>query len=424
MGEHDFYVGSIEAAYLLNDPAASDPSRPYISGQARAQIAAGLAEHAAATAGASSRPYVVPPLQSGAPLRGLLSGQVGAAPRVDRHLVDAVRLMIERAGLGDTASLVGIANSLAGAGVTPVDLDAAFRAVQRSVGGLIPPESGTGFVLPSGGSGRSVALGGYRGDGSGVAMINDTGSGGGPFSYFPGPRDLVSQDGERGEGQSLFSEHQSDEATVRDWRREQRERDSGPADPGVPPDMPHVPAYPDEPERVSEPGDWEPQPEGTDPVAEGGDPDSSGGSGSAAVGMALLRAVPALWWTFVHSTQHPASGHGGDPSRESDGTGTHGGADPRLSGLRRGWADEPSWGADPAVLAAAAARWDQLRAMFAHRGDPPRTAAARAAALTGARASTSGAAVRMSSLTGNLRSAGVAAQLNLGSATGSKIPSR
>lgn len=421
MGEHDFYVGSIEAAYLLNDPAASDPSRPYISGQARAQIAAGLAEHAAATAGASSRPYVVPPLQSGAPLRGLLSGQVGAAPRVDRHLVDAVRLMIERAGLGDTASLVGIANSLAGAGVTPVDLDAAFRAVQRSVGGLIPPESGTGFVLPSGGSGRSVALGGYRGDGSGLAMMNwnGTGSGGGPFSYLPGPLDLLSEDGERGEGQSLFSEHQSEEATLEDQRREWG-RDPGDHSEVPLPDMStHVPAFPDKPERGSAPGDWEPEPEGGDPVAEPADPDSGGAS--AALGMALLRAVPALWWTYVHSTQHPASGHGGDPSRESDGTGSHGRGNPALSLIRRGWADEPSFGANPAALAAAAARWDQLRAMFAHRGDPGRAAMLSGAALAAARISTGGAAA--GNLTGGLRSGGsIAAQLPFGTDLGSKIP--
>ncbi len=85
------------------------------------------------------------------------------------------------------------------------------------------------------------------------------------------------------------------------------------------------------------------------------DPDSGGVPAEFILG--LLRAAPALWFSYQATSRGPQSGHGGDPSRDADPTPRGRGAP--FGSVRRGWADEPD---RPFRNAAAAAQsWAQLR---------------------------------------------------------------
>lgn len=341
----------------------------------------------------------------------------GARPRVpdaDAARIASIVRVLQAAG--DMQALLGLDEFLAQGGfpsVADITAGGAFGLGGAS-GRLSPADIPGAFRYATGGSGYGS---------SGFTMPNWNDLGGGMddgLSSFPSGLDLVSEGGELGEGQALLSEAQGLRADIREHEDEHHTRVQehiGPVD--YPRPMPLPSPYPQGP--VFAEVEPDPEPEGDpDPVvSEPGDPDAGG---SAAAAMALLRAVPALWWSYVHSNEHPASGHGGDPSRDSD-------AMPATTGrtagrpafeIRRGWADEPSWGTNPAAIATAATRWAQVLAMFAHRGDPARVAAASAARLAGP---TSGYTAGVTNMA-RLRAAGVATQFAGAAATGSKLPRR
>lgn len=92
------------------------------------------------------------------------------------------------------------------------------------------------------------------------------------------------------------------------------------------------------------------------------DPDAERPSAEA---RALANAISIVRWLTGIGARKPPSGHGGDPSREPGARGDRGSGKYLARG--HGLADEPTWRAN---LAAAGARWGQIRDIFDHRGDP------------------------------------------------------
>jgi hypothetical protein len=337
----------LEAADLIGSEGR-DPNAPYLGPSARANIQRRIDR--------TARTEPAAPARVTDPADPRLGGGRGAnipAVTIDPRLTAALHLMIERAGMGDLAAVEGLANSIK-------DLD-----VLGALGGY-RGETGPFGMLGRQGLGRQdLGRGGFGVDpfslvsGDGQTRPIPTGPYGGgvvPLPNYHPPGTVSLEDSPRGSrstdnnrDQSLFPDYPppstpSGSTTAADVEETNRialglpEGSTYDHDAGVwvlpdgsrydngtgittPPPPAPGPRSDLQPPNPNENGDERNNgPDGgiIDPWAtEPADPDS-GGAGSSALAMALLHAVPALWFSYLATNRRAPSGHGGDPSRDGD----------------------------------------------------------------------------------------------------------